>query len=93
MNERTNTIDERENEHESTYALLIRSEEKSRNLFEVVIYPLLLLGPIIATWRFAQQPLNIPVAEWRSWVASDVSIQNHVSREFQRPGRPAEIKG
>ena len=62
MNERTNTIDQRESEHESTYALLIRSEEKSRNLFEVVIYPLLILGPIIATWQFAQQPLNIPVA-------------------------------
>ncbi len=62
MNERTNTIDQRENEYESTYALLIRSEEKSRNLLEVIIYPLLILGPIIATWQFAQQPLNIPVA-------------------------------
>ena len=49
MNERINTLDQRENEHESTYALLVRSEERSRNLFEVVIYPLLILGPLIAT--------------------------------------------
>ena len=93
MNERTNTIDQRESEHESTYALLIRSEEKSRNLFEVVIYPFLILGPIIATWQFAQQPLNIPVAGWRAWVVSDAPMQNHLSREFQRLGQPAEIKG
>lgn len=59
MNELTNTT-EPAAEHESTYALLIRSEEKSRNLFEVAIYPLLILGPLIAIWQFAQQPVNIP---------------------------------
>ena len=93
MKEQTGTTDQPENQHESTYALLIRSEEKSRNLFEVVIYPLLILGPIIATWQFAQQPLNIPVAGWRAWVVSDAPMQNHLSREFQRLGQPAEIKG
>ncbi|HEY2101610.1 MAG TPA: hypothetical protein VGH08_00005, partial [Chthoniobacterales bacterium] len=59
MNELTNTT-EPAAEHESTYALLIRSEEKSRNLFEVAIYPLLILGPLIAIWQFAQQPVHIP---------------------------------
>jgi hypothetical protein len=93
MNERTNTTNEPDNQHESTYALLIRSEEKSRNLLEVIIYPLLILGPIIATWQFAQQPLNIPVAGWRAWVVSDAPMQNNLSREFQRLGQPAEIKG
>ena len=59
MNERTNTTDP---QHESTYALLIRSEEKRRNAFEVAIYPLLILGPLIAIWQFAQQPVNIPAS-------------------------------
>src|SRR6266478_5547146 len=62
MNERTNTAGQPENQHESTYALLIRSQEKSRNALEVAIYPLLILGPLIAVWQFAQQPINIPPA-------------------------------
>ena len=60
MNERTNTTDQLENQYESTYALLTRSEEKSRNLLEVVIYPLLILGPLVALWQFARQPITIP---------------------------------
>jgi hypothetical protein len=59
MNAQTNTTDQHE---ESPYALLVRSEEKSRNALEVAIYPLLILGPLIAIWQFAQQPINIPPA-------------------------------
>jgi hypothetical protein len=62
MNERTNTADRTENQHESTYALLIRSEEKSRNVIEMAIYPSLILGAVIAIWQFALQPVNIPAA-------------------------------
>ena len=62
MNEQTNTTDQPDYQHESTYALLIRSEEKSRNAFEMLIYPLLILGPLIAIWQFAQRPVNIPAA-------------------------------
>src|SRR6266516_1614756 len=62
MNAQTNTTDQSENQHESTYALLIRSEEKSRNVIEMAIYPILILGAVIAIWQFAQQPVNIPAA-------------------------------
>src|SRR5216683_8243537 len=62
MNERTNTTDQPENQHESTYALLIRSEEKSRNVIEMAIYPILILGAVIAIWQFAQQTVSIPAA-------------------------------
>jgi hypothetical protein len=62
MNAQLNTTDHPENRHEPTYALLIRSEEKSRNALEVAIYPLLILGPLIAIWQLAQQPINIPPA-------------------------------
>ena len=62
MKEKTNTTGQPDYQHESTYALLIRSEEKSRNVFEMVIYLLLILGPLIAIWLFAQRPVNIPAA-------------------------------
>jgi hypothetical protein len=62
MNAKTNTTDQLKTQHKSTYALLIRSEEKSRNALEVAIYPLLILGPLIAMWQFAQQPIDIPPA-------------------------------
>jgi len=58
MNEQLNTADQSENQHESTYALLIRSEEKSRNLIEVALYPLLSLLSLIAIWQFAQQAIG-----------------------------------
>jgi len=59
MKEQTGTTHRLKDQHqESTYTLLIRSEDKSRSVFEVVIYPLLILGPLIAIWQFAQQPVN-----------------------------------
>jgi hypothetical protein len=63
MNAKPNTADQSQNQHEeSTYALLIRSEEKSRNVIEMAIYPLLILGAVIAIWQFAQQTVSIPAA-------------------------------
>src|SRR5438876_2945089 len=62
MKEQTGTTDQPENQYESTYALLIRSEEKSRNVIEMAIYPLLILGAAIAIWQFAQQTVSIPAA-------------------------------
>jgi hypothetical protein len=61
MKEPTNNTSKSENEHEeSTYALLIRSEEKRRNLIEMTLYSFLILGAVIAIWQFAQQPVDIP---------------------------------
>ncbi len=61
MKEQTDRTDQPEDQHkESTYALLIRSEEKSRNVIEMAICPILILGAVIAIWQFAQQPVNIP---------------------------------
>jgi hypothetical protein len=58
MNEPTDPADEPENQHESTYGLLIRSEEKGRNALEMVIYPLLIIGAIVAIWQFLVQPME-----------------------------------
>src|SRR5437879_12953581 len=63
MNAKPHTVAQSHNQHEeSTYALLIRSEEKSRNVIDMAIYPLLILGAVIAIWQFAQQTVSIPAA-------------------------------
>ena len=46
---------------ESTYALLVQSEDKERNLGETAIYMLLILGTVFSVWQVAQQPVNLPV--------------------------------
>jgi hypothetical protein len=89
MNERTNTTDQPENQHESTYALLIRSEEKSRNIIEMAICPILILGAVIAIWQFAQQPVNIPAAGLKG--ARCVVCVDEV--KTLREARHPEIKG
>jgi hypothetical protein len=68
VNELTNTIDEPEDQHESTYALLMRSEEKSRNLLEMVIYPLLIIGAMIAIWQFVLEPMDLPSTDTKAAV-------------------------
>ncbi len=47
--------------HESTYALLVRSEEKERSLLETIAYGLFILSAVAAIWQFAQQPINLPL--------------------------------
>jgi hypothetical protein len=111
MNEQINTMNGREtlnlqanliapepcDPHESTYALLIRSEEKSRSAFEMATYPLLLLGPLIAIWQFAQQPVNIPAAGLKGErrVVCGAWAQNNGGEEFHSlcGGPHTEIKG
>ena len=46
---------------ESTYALLIRSEEKERNLFEAVAYLIFILSAVFSIWHMALQPIDMPV--------------------------------
>ena len=49
------------NEHESTYTLLVRSEETGRSIIETVVYALLGLSAIVSIWQFAQQPNQLPI--------------------------------
>jgi hypothetical protein len=60
MKEPTDPVEEPENQHESAYGLLIRSEEKGRDVLEMAIYPLLIIGAIIAIWQFVVQPMESP---------------------------------
>jgi hypothetical protein len=50
------------NPKESTYALLARSEEKSRGVLEIILYALFIFSALILFWQFAQQPVKVPTA-------------------------------
>jgi len=47
------------NQFESAYALLVRSEEKGRGLLEPVLYVAFILSAILVIWGFAQSPISI----------------------------------
>ena len=47
--------------HESTYALLVRSEEKQRTVLETLLYFLFALSAIAAIWQFAHEPIALPL--------------------------------
>ncbi|MBA2241973.1 MAG: hypothetical protein H0W04_03655 [Chthoniobacterales bacterium] len=45
---------------ESTYALILRSEEKERGVSEALIYLLLILSAVFSIWQVARQPFQLP---------------------------------
>ena len=45
----------------STYALLVQSEEKSRNIMETALYALFALSAVVSIWQFAQQASSLPL--------------------------------
>ena len=67
------------NNQESTYALLVRSEEKSRNALETVAYLTFILSVVVAIWQFAQHPVNIPANGLEPVIASQVAATNSPS--------------
>jgi hypothetical protein len=45
---------------ESTYALLVRSEEKQRSAFETLAYTMLIVSTVFAVSQFGRQPFVVP---------------------------------
>ncbi|PZR76197.1 MAG: hypothetical protein DLM73_03305 [Chthoniobacterales bacterium] len=45
---------------ESTYTLLVRSEEKERGVLENVAYFLFILSAVFSIWQAARQPFAVP---------------------------------
>jgi hypothetical protein len=45
---------------ESTYSLLVRSEENKRALIEIVIYGVIILSAVAAIWEFGQDLFLFP---------------------------------
>ena len=46
------------NVEESTYALLVRSEDKKHALFETILYSLVAVSVLVAILQFADQPVS-----------------------------------
>ena len=46
------------NTEESTYALLVRSEDKKRALLETIVYGLVILSALAAILQFVDQPIR-----------------------------------
>ena len=44
---------------ESTYQLLIQSEEKERGLIEAIVYLLLVVATTTTVWQFSLEPVTI----------------------------------
>ena len=49
------------NEAQSTYGLLVQSEEKGRIIMETVVYALVGLSAIVSIWQFVEQPNRLPI--------------------------------
>ena len=56
----TNTPDTALVHEESTYQLLIQSEEKERGLIEAIVYLLLVVATTTTIWQFSREPVTEP---------------------------------
>lgn len=57
-------------EFESTYALLLRLEERERGASETLVYVVLILSAVFAVWQSALQPFTVPTNLIRPTVIS-----------------------
>jgi len=64
-----NTTETVNSEFESTYTLIVRSEEKGRGLLELAVYAAFLLSVVFTIYQFAQTPLTTSGPESRPCVA------------------------
>ena len=46
---------------ESTYALIVRSEEKQRGRFEILVYALLIASTLFAVSQFSREAVKMPL--------------------------------
>jgi hypothetical protein len=52
------------NPHESTYALIVRSEseEKGRGVLEVLLYAVFIVAAAFSIWQMSLQPVRVPAS-------------------------------
>jgi hypothetical protein len=68
------------NQSESTYALLVRSEEKGRGVLETVLYVAFILSAIVLIWEFVQSPVSIEAVGLEQSTVSQSARPHVVSR-------------
>ena len=62
---------------ESTYALLVRSEEKERGMFEGAAYLVFILSAVFSIWQMVQQPIALPKGDVIHTTSSTQSSDTH----------------
>jgi len=63
--------------NDTTYAMLVQSEEKGRSIMETAVYALLGLSAILSILQFVQQPERVPATlSTRAYEISDTSQQS-----------------
>ena len=63
---------------ESTYAMIVRSEEKERSLFEGAVYFAVVLSALFTLWQVATQPVALPLT------AVHTSSTSQLAKTIQR---------
>ena len=62
---------------ESTYALLVRSDEMEKSVSEIVVYFLLIAMTAFSIWQAAHQPVTVPNSFGTPSFAQAAKIQQH----------------
>jgi hypothetical protein len=68
------------NQFESTYALLVRSEEKGRGVLEAVLYIAFILSAVVLIWEFAHSSVSIPSIGLEQGAVSQAAKTEMISR-------------
>jgi hypothetical protein len=63
--------------NQNTYILLVRSEEKGRDIMETMVYALFGLSALISIWQFAQQPSPLPIDGQTAWPDRALHMSHH----------------
>ena len=61
--------------NKTSYALLVRSEEKGRGLAETMVYALMALSVVVSIWQFARQETALATQRVQVREISHVSEQ------------------
>ncbi len=69
-----------ENQFESTYALLVRSQEKGRGVLEAVLYVAFVLSAVLVIWGFAQSPVRIQAVGLDRGAVSEATSTQAISQ-------------
>jgi hypothetical protein len=62
---------------ESTYALIVRSEEKERGIFEGAVYFAVVLSALFTIWQVAKQPVEMPTTIHTTSITQSAKTTQH----------------
>ena len=60
---------------QSTYSLLVKSQETGRNIFEGAVYAMVVLSTVISILQFASQSVTVPASLSGNSAASTFAAQ------------------